>query len=322
MPLLFPKNIDVSKLRYGEVKKNAVGGKSVYVNYAGEPLDFQIPVMHIPYGISDASLLGGNKDSKDRRPSYSLNVSFKGMDDSKPLKNLYEKLQEIENKVKKDVFENRVTWLNDRYDDMEMIVNRLFSSNIQLDKDKETKKVLNRYPPTFRVKIPSKSTNDASTGEIMTEFLFNSYDMENTEINFDKIINNLKGGKAKLIIRFVGLWFAGGKYGCTWKIVSGQFKENTRTVSYQFMRDSDEEEEVKKDEDDDEEEFEDDIIHAVSDVNINGKSKTYVETSEEEEEEEVEEEEEEEEEEEPLPPPPPPKKTVKKTATKSRKLNV
>jgi len=135
---ILAKNLDVSKIRYGPLKKSAVS-KSVYVNYGGEKLAIQFPVMHIPYGISDSSDL--NKDKKDTKmPNYTMNVSFKGKEENKAVKNLFDKLQEIEDKIKADVFANRVTWLNDRYDDMEAVVSRLFSSNLQFDKDKETKK--------------------------------------------------------------------------------------------------------------------------------------------------------------------------------------
>lgn len=294
---LLAKKIDVSLLRYGQVKKTNVS-KSVYVTYAGEKLVIQFPIMHVPYGVGDSSLL--NKDNTTKLPNYTINVSFKGVDENPAVKNLLSKLQEIEDKIKKDVYENRVSWLNDNYEDDERLVSRLFSSNILFDKDKETKKVLNRYPPTFRAKIPSDSKIDED-GIVQTLFKFDSLDMENNVVDFSKIINNLKGAKAQLIVQLMGLWFAGGKYGCTWKVITGRFQV-ARGVKYTYVEDSDDDLCDKKD-DSEEDEIVPDTVP----------SNTIAPSSEEEQKEE-----EEEEDDEQMPPPPPPvkKPLVKKAIVK------
>lgn len=312
---ILAKNFDVSKIRYGPLKKTAVA-KSIYINYGGEKCVIQFPLMHVPYGMSDSSMFKDKKDPSSKIPNYTMNVSFKGMEENKAISNLFQKLQMIEEKIKSDVYSNRVTWLNDRYDDMESVVSRLFSSNIQLDKDKETKKALNRYPPTFRVKAPSVSDiND--DGSISTVFKFDSSDMDNNVTEFEKIITNIKGAKAQLIVQLMGLWIAGGKYGCTWKIMSGRFQV-AKNVKYEYVNDSDDDTPVKGAatvEDEDEDEITADVTDAV-DV---AAPVTQVAVSDEEEEDAGEDEDagEEEEEEEEAPPPPPPKKTVvKKTVAK------
>ncbi len=248
------KDFDVSKIRYGPLKKTNMS-KSVYINYGGEKCVIQFPIMHVPYGMSDSSTL--NKDKKDptsKLPNYTMNVSFKGIEENTAVKTLFTKLQAIEDKIKGDVFANRLTWLNDNYDNMENVVSRLFASNIQLDKDKETKVVLNRYPPTFRVKVPSTSEID-DDGVVQTTFKFDASDMENNEIQFGNIINKIKGAKAQLIVHLMGLWFAGGKYGCTWKVISGRFQV-PQSVKYTYVQDSDDEapEKASKQEDSDEDE--------------------------------------------------------------------
>lgn len=306
---ILAKNFDVSKIRYGPLKKTTVA-KSIYVNYGGEKCVIQFPLMHVPYGMSDSSLFKDKKDPSSKIPNYTMNVSFKGIEENKAISNLFQKLQMIEEKIKSDVYANRVTWLNDRYDDMESVVSRLFSSNIQLDKDKETKKALNRYPPTFRVKVPSVSDiND--DGSITTVFKFDSSDIDNNAIEFEKIIANIKGAKAQLIVQLMGLWIAGGKYGCTWKIMSGRFQV-AKNVKYEYVNDSDDDAQVKSaeaEDDDDEDEITADIVEApVTQVPVSDA---------EEEEEEGENDDAEEEEEDEAPPPPPPKKTVpKKTVAK------
>lgn len=307
---MLPKNVDVSKLSFLPPKKNAVGGKSILVNYAGERVVLQLPVLHIPYGVSDAANVVVDKTSKKAEPKpprYVLDVSFRGKEDNKAINNFFEKVQEIENKIKREAFVNRLSWLGDNYDDMEPLVARDFRSNIRFDKDKETNKLLNRYPPTFRVKLPYVQETE--------NFNFDSYDMEGNEVDFKELIgkNNLKGAKCRLLVQLVGLWFAGGKYGCTWKVVSGHFQQ-TKLSRYVPVEDSDDETSIttnKKVDDSDDDDLADDVAAAVATHGV-----AQVSESEDEEEEEQEEEEEEEEEREPTPPPPPPKKKV--TATKKK----
>jgi len=323
---LLSKKVDVSKLSYLPPKKNTNGGKSVLVSYAGEPLVIQLPVMYIPYGLTDAANIVIDKNAKktDKLPSrYVIDLSFRGKEEDKPLNNAFEKLQEIETRIKKDAFANRVSWMNDRFDDMEPLVNKMFSSNMRFDKDKETGKILNRYPPTFRVKLPYKNETDT--------FEFDSYDMDQNELAFKDIKDNLKGAKTRMIIQLAGLWFAGGKYGCTWKLLSGSFQQKMKKHVV-YVVDSDEEDAppakkgASKHLIEDDEDLEDDVAAATASVTQKLANTVISESEEEEEEdepepeEEDEEEDDEEEEREPTPPPPPPPK--KKVAAVKKTLKV
>ena len=50
---ILPKNVDVSKLKYSEIRTLASGSKSIYVNYGAQKLRIQTPVMYMPYGIGE-----------------------------------------------------------------------------------------------------------------------------------------------------------------------------------------------------------------------------------------------------------------------------
>jgi len=64
----------------------------------------------------------------------------------------------------------------------------------------------------------------------------------------------LKSGKAQLIVELNSIWFAGGKFGCTWKLNAGKFKCSVNN-SISFIEDSDTEK-IK----DEEEEEEDEVV--------------------------------------------------------------
>lgn len=307
-----PKNIDVNKLRYSELRALSSGAKTVYVNYGAQKLTMQTPVLSIPYGLgvpfeSKEDVKNGvSKDKQDMK--YDITVSFRGMDDNPKIKVFYDKMKEIEGKIIDDAFTNRLSWFKDDFDGNKSFVSKLFSPMIKIDKDPNTGKPVGKYPPTFKAKIPYDNSNNT--------FTFDSYDMENNELNFSDIMNKLKGAKTQLIIQLNGIWFAGGKYGCSWKIISAKFQlhQNSKIT---WIEDSDTENVVADEEEDD------DVVD--TEVLKNLPNTTVVDDDDEDEEEELEEEEDDDiPQPEPEPPKPvkkieeetpkPVKKPVKKTA--------
>lgn len=242
-----PKNIDVSKLRYSEVRSLASGAKSVYVNYGTDKLTIQTPVLSIPYGLSEPykvkEAIKKGLPVLDSDKQYNLTVSFKGMDENPKIKAFHDKLKEIENKVIDDAFTNRLAWFKKDYDGNKSLVSTLFSPLIKIDKDPNTGKPLGKYPPTFTAKLPY----DYKTNS----FNLDTYDMENNEVSFQEIMNKLKGARTQLIVQMTGIWIAGGMFGSSWKVISAkvQLHQNSKIT---FIEDSDTEKAVVDDSDDDE----------------------------------------------------------------------
>jgi hypothetical protein len=233
---LLPKNVNVAKLKYSDVKSLSNGSKTVYINYGSDKLTIQTPLMSIPpYGIGDGTYK--DKDGKEikqdnNNKKFDINLSFRGMDDNPKLKQFHDKMQEIERKIKNDAFENRLTWLRDDFDGMKGFTDKMFSPFVKYDKDKDTGKITGRYPPTLKVKLPYDNQSE--------NFMFDAYDMDENEIDFKSIMTNLKDAKAQLVIQLSGIWFAGGKYGCTWKVLMGKF-QLPRKSKFTFVADSDDE---------------------------------------------------------------------------------
>lgn len=232
---LLPKNVNVSKLKYSEVKSLSNGSKTVYINYGSDKLTIQTPFLNIPYGVGDGTYKDGDgKDVKQEadRKKFDLSVSFRGMDENPKIQAFHDKMQEIERKIKDDAFNNRLTWLRDDFDGMKAFTDKMFSPFVKYDKDKDTGKIIGKYPPTLRVKLPYDNKTEA--------FTFESYDMDENEVDFKTILPKLKGAKVQLVIQLSGIWFAGGKYGCTWKVLMGKF-QLARKSKFTFVADSDEE---------------------------------------------------------------------------------
>jgi hypothetical protein len=246
---ILPKSVDVSKLKYSEVKTLASGSKSIYINYGTQKLRIQTPVMHMPYGIGEGfeDKTKPSEVKKNADKKYDVTLSFKGADENPKIQTFLDKMREIEAEIIDKAFENREPWFKDDYDGNKAFVARMFSPMIKLDKDPKTGKVVGKYPPTMRVKIPYDGVND--------KFNFDSLDMENNEVVFQEIIAKLKSGKCQLIIELTGIWMAGGKYGTTWKVISGKFQvaQNNKMA---FIVDSDTEKAANDDEEEEEEEEE------------------------------------------------------------------
>jgi hypothetical protein len=261
---ILPKSVDVSKLKYSEVKTLASGSKSIYINYGTQKLRIQTPVMHMPYGIGEGfeDKTKPSEVKKNADKKYDVTLSFKGSEENPKIQTFLEKMREIEAEIVDKAFENREPWFKDDYDGNKAFVARKFSPMIKLDKDPKTGKVVGKYPPTMRVKIPYDGVND--------KFNFDSLDMENNEVVFQEIIAKLKSGKCQLIIELTGIWMAGGKYGTTWKVISGKFQiaQNNKMA---FIVDSDTEKAVNDDEEEEEEEEEEvvaEITKDISDVKV------------------------------------------------------
>lgn len=244
---IISKDINVALFKYSEVKTLTSGAKSVYINYGSNKLRIQTPIMFLPYGVSE-----GFEDKKAEKKiekkdkKYNLTLSFKGQDENPKIEVFLNKMKEIETKIINDAFENREPWFKDDFDGNRAFVSRLFSPIIKVDKDKNTGKVIGKYPPTINFKLPYDNANE--------KFNFQSFNMDDNEpIDFSEIALKLKSGKAQLIVELNSIWFAGGKFGCTWKLNAGKFKCSVNN-SISFIEDSDTEKVKDEVVEDDEEE--------------------------------------------------------------------
>jgi hypothetical protein len=244
MNVLLAKNFDVDNLKYSELKVMKSGAKSIYLNYKGAKVNLQTPILNIPYGVNDnTQFINKDEARKDEERKYDITVSFKGMDENPKIKQFHDKMKELEQKIIDDAFTNRLVWFKNNYGGNKDVVSNMFTPIVKHDKDKITGEYANKYPPTFKAKIPYNSLEN--------KFDFDCYDMENNETVFHDILGNLKGGKAQFIIQLSGIWFSAGMFGCSWKIVSAKFQQiNTSKIT--FVADSDDEHaNVDDDEDDD-----------------------------------------------------------------------
>jgi hypothetical protein len=329
---LYPNEIDLAKISYAEVRVNPITqAKSVGIFYGSSRLTVQFPLMNIAYnGISQWE----NKDKAGNVLGYryEMSLSFKDKEANSQLSALHKFLNELQAKFKEDAFENRLTWFKDTFDDEPKFVAKLFHPMIIQSKDKDTGRPDGKWPDTFKTKLPFDDQKDA--------FTFEAHDMDRNELDFKTVWDKMKGGRAKPILQLTGLWFAGGKFGATWRLLMSKFQMSVRGA-YTYRDDGDDKgsRAVADDDEDDDMDIPQQLLAAAAApapapapapakkaaaAAAPAPAPAVIPTEIEDSDEEVEEEEEEEEEEEvevertpSPPPPPPPKKTVVKKTTKT-----
>lgn len=177
------KNIsgfDASTFVFSGLRKNAKGGKMVYMNVPGnEKVFFELPVTRSPFGLSTYT------DQNSGNVSYSLDVS---LDDP----SLVDCIKNIEEVVINHVSKNSEELLGRKYSD-DVIRQALFKSCIRVSKD-------GKYAPTMKLKVLCRD------GVYDTK----AYDHARQE----SCISNLqKGQKVKTIIDFNQIWIIDNKFG-------------------------------------------------------------------------------------------------------------
>jgi|TARA_B110001469_G_scaffold106331_1_gene106108 hypothetical protein len=222
------------------------GAKLVYVNYNQGRFSVQTPWMSMPWKMG--AYLDGEY------PKYSLDLSFKGMDENPDLKGFHDKLKEVEQKIIDGGLENSVAWFKKNIKSREGVAEK-FNPIIKESRDKETGEPDGKWPPSMKVKVPRRDG--------VWEFKVSNKDGTQYKINDTENPDNcedlfVKNTRVRGIIQCVGLWVASGNYMCQWKLTKAEVEvpetfsnddflddsDNEDTVEHEFVEDSDKEEEV------------------------------------------------------------------------------
>lgn len=209
-----------SNVEYSDPKKLQHGGQAIYLNYDGKPLILQTPKMSMPWGM-------GKFDGDI--PKYSVDLSFKGMDNSESLQSFYSALNQLDEKLVEDGVSNSMQWFKKKKQTKE-VCKALYAPQIKVSKDKNGEPD-GKYPPTMKVKVPWKDG----------KFDCDAYDSKRQLIQDDLSNVLVKGSQVQALIQCVGIWFAGGKYGCSWKVVQMKVTPPAGIHGYSFIDDSEDE---------------------------------------------------------------------------------
>lgn len=219
--VVLPRDFDIKNVSFSDVKVLDNGGKIVYVSYNRAPLIVQTPTMSAPFGMSRWDGDGGAANK------YTLDLSFKGMDASPSMRAFHDLLENLDSRMVDDGFANQQTWFKGKKYNSREIVEALYTPLIKFAKDKRTGERTDAYPPTFKATVPFKEG----------AFLCDVFDADRNPADLGAM--DTKGARVTAIIQCTGVWFAGGKFGVSWKVVQMKVAQNNTKLSGYALMDMD-----------------------------------------------------------------------------------
>ncbi len=197
--IVSPSAFDSSKVTFSPVKLLESGGKQAYLNYDGRSLVMQIGSLSVPYGMSVFDKAGPVK--------YSVELSLRGYDgENKKVQSIYQALAALDEYMITQGVKNSRAWF--KSDLNKDVIKAFYTPTIRFSKDADGNP--KPYPPTLKLALRQK--ND--------KFDVAVYDDKKrplTDIPLEDVL--VKGAQITTLIQCTGVWFAGSKYGLSWKAV-------------------------------------------------------------------------------------------------------
>lgn len=173
------------------------GSKQAYLNYGGEKFIMQTAVqMSVPFGLNCADKFGP--------PEYSVDLSFRGHEQRPEIKQFMDVMTQIDELMLEQGVKNSKAWFKAELS--HDVVKAFYTPSVKYSKDKEGN-VLS-YPPNIKLKLRKNN------GEFEAKF----YDVNGTphkDIPVEDLLS--KGVQVTAIMECGGVWFAGSKFGVTWR---------------------------------------------------------------------------------------------------------
>lgn len=221
MALQMFSNFNVANVTFSDVRKNAKGGKAVYLNAAGGgKLIFQLPQLRAPFGLSEY------RDEASGRVSYTLPLSL-----DKP--EVLEKFATLDARILDYITEHSEELLGKKMS-REVISEGMYKSPIKpSSKD--------GYAPTLNLKVITSPKD----GSIVTE----AYNAQRQSVS----INDLeKGQTVSAIIELNQIWRTPAGVGISIRVHQVMFAPTNKLKPCAFLAPAEEPIEDEEDEEEDE----------------------------------------------------------------------
>jgi hypothetical protein len=199
--VILPESFSVSKVTFSAVKSLDSGGRQAYLNYDGQPLLMQVSSLETPFGMSVFD--------KGGPPKYSVDLKLRGYDD--PTTNpataaIYTAMHGLDEFMLDQGVKNAVAWFKGAKS--RDVLAELYTPTVKFSKDQQGN--VKPYPPTIKLQLRQRN------GKFET-LVYDAKKRPLTDVPFEDIL--VKGAVMTALIQCTGVWFAGGKFGISWKAV-------------------------------------------------------------------------------------------------------
>lgn len=207
-----PSDVTVSKIEFGPVKLLDSGGKTVNLRYESRNLMLETPSLSVPYGV--------NVFDKNGPPKYSVDLSLRGVDDNEQVRNLQNFLEAFDERMIDAGVENAGKWFKMANPSRE-VIKAFYTPLLKYSRDPQGN--LKPYPPTFKIALRQKKGLTGSQSASFETSFYNAAERDAkgqvAEFPRDSALEQVlcKWSNVTAIIQCTGVWFAGGKFGTTWK---------------------------------------------------------------------------------------------------------
>jgi hypothetical protein len=198
--VVIPKDFKATNVTITPVKVMDSGAKQAYVNYEGRhQLLVQVTGLNIPYGMSMFDKAGPIK--------YSVDLSLKGYDvEGSKVKQIYDAFNNLDEYMIEMGVKNSKSWFKKELSSD--IIREFYTPCVRFSKDAEGN--LKPYPPTLKIQLKQRD------GKFETA-VYDDKRQPLTDVPLEDIL--VKGATISSLIQCTGVWFAGSKFGLSWKAI-------------------------------------------------------------------------------------------------------
>ena len=218
--IVFPKDFKTSNVTISPLKVMESGAKLAFINYDSAALKMQVSAIPIPYGMSVYDKAGPIK--------YSVDLSLKGYDvEGSKMKMIYDAFAALDEYMIEMGVKNSKLWF--KSDLNREVVKAFYTPIVRFSKDAEGNP--KPYPPTVKIQLKQRDGK-------FDIYIVDDKKRPLTDIPLEDIL--VKGAIITSIIQCTGVWFAGSKYGLSWKAVQIKTDHLPESIRGCAIRDEDE----------------------------------------------------------------------------------
>jgi hypothetical protein len=199
--VVLANNFNTQKCSFSQLRVLDSGGKQAYINYDGGMFVFQTPNCTLPYGMSAFDKAGPVK--------YSVELSLRGYDEAgSKMTQFYDAISRLDEFMIDQGVKYSKQWF--KADLSRDVIKAFYTPMIRIPLDKDGNR--KPYPPTIKVALKQKRDSQ--------DFDVTCYDEKKQAyrgIPLEELL--VKGAGVTCLIQCTGVWFAGSKYGLSWKLV-------------------------------------------------------------------------------------------------------
>jgi hypothetical protein len=203
-----PSAFSVSKVSVSQPKVLDSGGKLAYVNYGdSRSLLIQTPSLPSPFGM--------NVFDKNGPPKYSLDLALRGYQEAGKVKAFYDALSSLDEYMIDLGVKNSKVWF--KADMKREVIQAFYTPIVKFGRDKEGNQT--PYPPNVKLQL-RKNREGAFETEFYGEDARSNPKAKPLDLDETPLETFLvKKVEVTALMQCTGVWFAGGKYGLSWKAV-------------------------------------------------------------------------------------------------------